>query len=81
MEKYTIALTSIIKEFGLETIYLPENIDEILIEKREVNRPGLQLIGFFDHYDPGRIQIIGKVEYHYLQNKGTHPPSQPRHSH
>ncbi len=67
MEKYTIALTSIIKEFQLEEIYLPENVDEILIEKREVNRPGLQLIGFFDHYDPGRIQIIGKVEYHYMQ--------------
>ncbi len=66
MEKYTIPLTSIIKELKLENIYVPENIDEILVEKKEVNRPGIQLTGFFDHYDNGRIQILGKVEHHYL---------------
>lgn len=66
MEKYTVALNSIIDEFQLEKIYLPDNIDSIVIDKKEVNRPGLQLTGFFDHYDPERIQIIGKVEYHYL---------------
>jgi len=66
MEKYTVKLTSIIDELQLEKIYVPENIDEIIVEKKEVNRPGLQLTGFFDHYDPERIQIIGKVEYHYL---------------
>ncbi len=66
MEKYTVSLRSIIKEFSLEEIYVPQNIEEILIDKKEVNRPGIQLTGFFDHYDPDRIQIIGKVEHHYL---------------
>ena len=65
-EVYKVSLSSIIDEFQLEKIYVPENIDSILIEKKEVNRPGLQLAGFFDHFDPQRIQIIGKVEYHYL---------------
>ena len=65
-EVYKVSLSSIIDEFQLEKIYAPDNIDSILIEKKEVNRPGLQLAGFFDHFDPQRIQIIGKVEYHYL---------------
>lgn len=66
MEEYSVALTDIIKELSLEQIYLPENINDILITKKEVNRPGLQLAGFFDHFEAKRIQIIGKVEYHYL---------------
>ena len=66
MENYSVALTSIIDEMKLEKVYVPENIDEILVTKKEVNRPGLQLVGFFDHFDNGRIQIMGKVEYHYL---------------
>lgn len=66
VERYTVALTSIIDEFKLEKLYTPENLEEILVEKKEVNRPGLPLVGFFDHYDAGRIQIMGKVEYQYL---------------
>ena len=66
MEQYSIPLTSVIDELKLEKVYVPENIDEILVTKKEVNRPGLQLVGFFDHFDNGRIQIMGKVEYHYL---------------
>ena len=66
MEKYSIPLSSIISELKLEKVYVPDNIDEILVTKKEVNRPGLQLVGFFDHFDGGRIQIMGKVEYHYL---------------
>ena len=67
-ETYTVSLNSIIDEFALEKIFTPDNIDSIVIEKKEVNRPGLQLTGFFDHFDPLRIQIVGKVEYHYLLN-------------
>ena len=42
-----------------EEVYVPENIKEIMVEKKEVNRPGLPLAGFFDHYDSDRIQIMG----------------------
>jgi len=66
-EEYTVSLSSIINEFQLETIFMPENGEETTITKKEVNRPGLQLAGFFDHFEPKRIQIIGKVEYHYLK--------------
>ena len=66
MEKYTVPLTSVIEEMKFEEVYVPENIKEIMVEKKEVNRPGLPLAGFFDHYDSDRIQIMGKVEYNYL---------------
>ncbi len=66
MEKYTIPLRSVIQELKLEEIYVPDNIEEILVVKKEVNRPGLPFAGFFDHFDPDRIQIMGKVEYRYL---------------
>ena len=62
----SVALTKLIKEFNLETIYAPENIDSIMITRPEVNRPGLPLAGFFDYFDPERIHIIGRVEAIYL---------------
>lgn len=65
-QQYTVELSKIIKECQLSEIYLPKSADEIKITLAEINRPGLQLSGFFDHYEPERIQIIGKVEYRYL---------------
>lgn len=65
---YTVELSKIISEFSLEKIYMPDDGDKILIHLMDVNRPGLQLAGFFDHYEPQRIQIIGKVEHKYLES-------------
>lgn len=65
---YTVELSKIINEFSLEKIYLPDDADKITIHLMDVNRPGLQLAGFFDHYEPQRIQIIGKVEHRYLES-------------
>ncbi len=67
-EKITVTLQSIIDEFSLESIFLPKDANEILIERQEVNRPGLQLAGFFDHFEASRIQLIGNAEYYYLNS-------------
>ena len=37
-----------------------------MIDENDVNRPGLQLMGFYEYFNPERIQIIGKMEYAYL---------------
>ena len=66
-ENYSVPLSKIIDTFKLETVYLPELPEKIAITYSSINRPGLQMIGFYDHYEPVRIQIIGKVEYLYLQ--------------
>ena len=66
MAKFTISLDKIIDEFKLETIYTPKNASEIEIDEADVTRPGLQLMGFYEYFNPERIQIIGKMEYAYL---------------
>lgn len=63
---FTIPLTKVIEEFGLEKLYVTKNVDEILIATSDINRPGLQMVGFFDFFDHQRIQIMGKVEFTYL---------------
>lgn len=64
--EFKVSLSQIIKEFSLETIYVPKSPDEILIDEKDVNRPGLQLMDFYEYYDPKRLQILGKMEYAYL---------------
>ena len=59
---FTVSLSKVMKELGLATIYLPMSADEILISSRDVNRPGLELNGFYDYYDPNRIIIFGNAE-------------------
>ena len=64
---FTVPLSKIVKEFSLEPIYLPQNPDRILISSVDVNRPGLQLGGFFDYFDNKRIQVIGLTEFSFLK--------------
>ena len=73
---YTVALSKIIDEFHLETIYLPDLPDNISISCARVNRPGLQMVGFYDHYEQARLQIIGKVEHLFLSQ--LHPEERSR---
>lgn len=63
---YSVKLKEIVEEFRLEEIYAPEGYGETLLVADDVNRPGLQLTGFFDYFDSSRIQILGKVENTYL---------------
>ena len=67
-ESYKVELSKVIKEFSLETLYLPDLPDNIFVSTARVNRPGLQFVGFYDHYEQERMQIIGKVENLFLAN-------------
>ncbi|MEG1996268.1 MAG: HPr(Ser) kinase/phosphatase, partial [Oscillospiraceae bacterium] len=64
--QFTVSLSKIIKDLGLEVIYLPPSDDDILISSADINRPGLNLTGFFEYFDPSRIQILGRMEFSYL---------------
>ena len=64
--KYSIPLSSVIREFQLETVYMPGDPDNIHIKSPEVSRPGLALTGFLEVFEPFRIQVIGKAEHQYL---------------
>ncbi len=63
---YTIALSRIIDEMNLEVVYLPTAAENIMIGVARVNRPGLPLTGFYEHYERERIQVIGLAENLYL---------------
>lgn len=65
-DKFKVSLKKIIDEFKLESIFVPKDAEEIFIDENDVNRPGLQLMGFYEYFNPERIQIIGKMEFAYL---------------
>ncbi len=68
MGGFTVPLSKLIKELSLEVVYLPKDPSEYLISSNEVNRPGLHLSGFHEFFDNQRIQILGKMEFAYLEN-------------
>ncbi len=61
-----VSLQSIVKEFELEVIAEYGNLEEIRISVADVTRPGLQLAGYFDHFGPDRIQVLGNMETAFL---------------
>ncbi len=65
-EIYKIQLSKVIEKFDLETIYLPTLPDNIYISCARVNRPGLQMAGYYDYFERERLQIIGKMESEFL---------------
>lgn len=65
-DAYKVSLAKIIDEFHLEVIYLPALPEDIQICSTRINRPGLQMVGFYDHYEQERMQIIGKVEHLFI---------------
>lgn len=69
--KFSVNLGVIVKEFDLEPVYVFEKYEKIKIVTNEVNRPSLQIAGFFDYFYNDRIQIMGRVEFSYLE-KMTH---------
>ncbi len=66
MAMYTVSLQHLSEEFKLEMLYQSSDFEKIQIAVEDVNRPALQLAGFFEHFEPARLQVIGLVEETYL---------------
>lgn len=64
--KFTVKLSQLIQFFKLEKVFITPEGENTEIITPEVNRPSLQLTGFYDYFDNNRIQILGMVEYTYL---------------
>ena len=64
--EYSVALSKIIKEMGLHEFYLPGSPDSVLIHSANVNRPGIELNGYYEYFDPERINLMGKAEFSML---------------
>ena len=63
----SISLTKIIKKMQLENLTPEISVKGIRITQSDINRPALQLAGYFEHYEATRLQIVGFVEYTYMQ--------------
>ena len=62
-----IKLSEIAERMDLKNLTPELDLTEKEVHVPDVNRPALQLAGFFDHFDSNRVQIIGNVEYTYMQ--------------
>ncbi len=67
----TVKLTQVIEKMKLENLTPEINIDKIRIHEPDINRPALQIAGYYEYFDAARIQIIGYVEYSYMENALT----------
>ncbi len=66
MAMQTVTLDKMIEKLKLKKVVPEIPTEGILIDCPEINRPALQLAGYFEHFDSARVQIIGYVEYTYL---------------
>ena len=61
-------LKELVKECELEVIYMGSDYETREINISDVNRPALQLVGFYDNFDVMRLQILGRAETTYLES-------------
>lgn len=64
----SVFLSEVVKNFNLEIVYDSGDIDQRRIRVADVTRPGLQLAGYYDHFGPDRIQVMGNMEHAYLEH-------------
>jgi len=62
-----IKLSRVIEKMKLENLTPEIDIKGIKITQPDINRPAIQLTGYFEHFEATRLQIIGFVEYTYME--------------
>ncbi len=69
-DTYSVPLKTLVKEFDLQIDYAATDFERIQLTVADLSRPGLQLAGYFDHFEPMRLQFMGNVEMSYLAKLG-----------
>lgn len=64
----SVTLTRLIDKMKLVNLTPEIDVTDILLTQPDINRPALQLAGYFEHFDATRLQIIGFVESSYMEN-------------
>jgi HPr kinase/phosphorylase len=65
--KYSVKLSTIVDEHALRPVHTSADYDVRVLVTADINRPALQLTGFYNYFDPKRLQAIGRVESTYLE--------------
>ncbi|MGN0429719.1 MAG: HPr(Ser) kinase/phosphatase [Acetatifactor sp.] len=63
----SVSLTKVVEKMKLENLTPEIDVRKIKITQPDINRPALQMAGYFEHFDATRLQIIGFVEYTYME--------------
>ena len=63
----SISLQRLIDKMKLTNLAPEIDISNIKITQPDINRPALQMAGYFEHFDSTRLQIVGFVEYSYME--------------
>lgn len=63
----SVKLIDVINEFNLEVVSGPPGFEDIVLKDEDVNRPGLQLAGFFEYFSNERMQVVGKIETTFME--------------
>lgn len=69
--EFSVPLSDIVNDLNLSEVYIAENYKDIKITTVEINRPGLELTGYFEFFDNKRIQVLGNTEFSYLGRFGS----------
>lgn len=71
VDSHSVSLEKLASSFNMTTAYEASDFSDIRITVEDVSRPGLQLAGYFDHFEPMRLQLLGKVEMSYLDKMAS----------
>ena len=66
-KEHKVSVYDMVKELNLKEVTPEINSKEVYIEQAEINRPALQLAGFFENFAQNRVQIIGKAEHLFIE--------------
>ncbi len=66
--KFKVSLAKLAEELDMNVIYSPKETEDIFISRPDVNRPGLQLAGYYLNEDQDRVQVFGLSELSYLES-------------
>ena len=67
IDTYSVHLSTLVKDFNLQVVHASSDFESIKLTVEDVGRPGLQLAGFFDHFEPTRLQVMGNAEISYVR--------------
>lgn len=64
----SVSIEKVIQKFKLKNLTPQIDVENIKIHQPDINRPALQLAGYFEHFEETRPQIIGFVEFSYMES-------------
>ena len=66
-QMHSVLLKDLVNEFSLEIVHQATDFDRVRLLVEDVSRPGLQLAGYFYHFEPMRLQVMGNMEASYIE--------------